>query len=437
MTYPPTQGVLDVAGVGIGPFNMSTAALMATKPELSYRFFDRRESFSWHPGLLFPEATIQVHFLRDLVSLADPTNPFSFASFLKAKKRMYRFLNADFPRVMRPEFNQYFQWASKSIPGLEFGTEVKAAELVDDHFEVDLGGRRVAARNLVLGTGLARNIPECARPYLGAEVYHAIEFLHRDVDFRGKRVALVGGGQTGAELVTQLLADENALPAHLTWISRRPNFQPLDLSPFVSDIFAPAHSEHFFNLPREDQKRLLGEQKLASDGIDYHLLEQIYRRLYVLEFLSGVGRRWTLRPGFELQGVAKPGDHVTLTAKCQLTGALEDFDADVVILCTGFQYALPSCLGPLRHRLHLEDEQLVVRPDFSVEWDGPEDLKIYVQNATRHCRGVADPNLSLMAWRSCKIINSILGQDVYDVEDPHTVIDWPGLRLERPAPQPV
>ncbi len=436
MTYPSDQ-IFDVAGVGIGPFNMSAAALMATKPEVRYRFFDRRESFSWHPGLLFADATLQVHFLRDLVSLADPTNPFSFASFLKAKKRLYRFLNADFPRVLRPEFDQYFQWTSESIPGLEFGRDVKSVQLVSDRLELDLGDQRVVAKNLILGTGLTRLIPECAKPFLGENVFHAIEFLHRGIDFKGKRVALVGGGQTGAELVTQLLADESALPEHLTWISRRQNFFPLDLSPFVSDIFAPAHSEHFFNLEREDQRRLVREQKLASDGIDYHLLEQIYRRLYFLEFLSDSGKRWTLKPGFELQAVSRAADHLTLTAQCELTGALEDFDADVVILCTGFHYVMPPCIGPLKHRFSLDDGQFVVRPDFSIEWDGPEGLNIYVQNATRHCRGVADPNLSLTAWRSAKIINSLMGREVYDVEDPHTVIDWPGLKLEPRVPRVV
>jgi lysine N6-hydroxylase len=64
-----------------------------------------------------------------------------------------------------------------------------------------------------------------------------------------------------------------------------------------------------------------------------------------------------------------------------------------------------------------------VRPDFSIEWDGPPNLRIYAQDAARHMRGIADPNLSLMAWRSAIIANSLLDRQVYDVTRESTVFD--------------
>jgi lysine N6-hydroxylase len=66
----------------------------------------------------------------------------------------------------------------------------------------------------------------------------------------------------------------------------------------------------------------------------------------------------------------------------------------------------------------------VVRSDFSIEWDGPPGLHIYAQNAARHMRGVADPNLSLMAWRSAVIANSLLGRTVYDVNGESSAFDF-------------
>jgi lysine N6-hydroxylase len=39
-------------------------------------------------------------------------------------------------------------------------------------------------------------------------------------------------------------------------------------------------------------------------------------------------------------------------------------------------------------------------------------------------RGVADPNLSLMAWRSAIIANSLLGRQVYDVGGESSVFDF-------------
>jgi len=97
---------------------------------------------------------------------------------------------------------------------------------------------------------------------------------------------------------------------------------------------------------------------------------------------------------------------------------------DQVILCTGYTYAVAPFLSPLAGRLALDDDKYQIAEDFSIAWDGPADRRIYVQNAARFRRGVADPNLSLLAWRSAKIINSLLGRTVYDVEEEPSLVDW-------------
>ena len=51
-----TSHVLDLAGAGIGPFNLSLAAQLDSIPELSVRFFERRAAFAWHPGMMLPGA---------------------------------------------------------------------------------------------------------------------------------------------------------------------------------------------------------------------------------------------------------------------------------------------------------------------------------------------------------------------------------------------
>jgi lysine N6-hydroxylase len=39
----------DLAGIGIGPFNLSVAAHLDAVPDVKARFFERRERFEWHP----------------------------------------------------------------------------------------------------------------------------------------------------------------------------------------------------------------------------------------------------------------------------------------------------------------------------------------------------------------------------------------------------
>ena len=75
----PDAPVHDLVGVGIGPFNLGLAALAAPL-DLDAVFLDRADEFRWHPGMMLEGATIQVPFLADLVTMADPTSSQTFSS---------------------------------------------------------------------------------------------------------------------------------------------------------------------------------------------------------------------------------------------------------------------------------------------------------------------------------------------------------------------
>ena len=425
-------GPLDAIGVGIGPFNLSLAALL-TPTGFHARFFERNADFQWHPGLLFPEATVQVSYLKDLVTLADPTSRYSFLNFLHAKKRFYRFIITGQSRVHRLEFNQYLQWVAGQLDNVEFGAEVRTVSLEEGHFSVRLSDRTLSTTNLVLGTGLVPNVPPWARPYLGRELFHSIDYLDHPFDVTGKLVAVVGGGQTGAEVVFHLLRDSERLPTQLMWISSRSNFLPLDDSPFTNELFTPAYSDYFFGLSPEQRDLLLGEQRLASDGVSEGLLQRIYNRLYELEFLErrdvgngggpGTNRLARLMPGQDVVDMRRGASGCELVLRSRW-GDTQEVRADVVVLATGFGYDLPEAMQPLADRLSWDRNGFPVRADFSIAWDGPANLRIYAQDAARHMRGVADPNLSLMAWRSAIIANSLLGKTVYEVAGESSALDF-------------
>lgn len=122
--------VIDLAGIGIGPANLSLAALAQPYPKkITAKFFERSGEFQWHSGMMVPEAMLQVHYLKDLVSLVDPSNPFSFLAYLAKKKQLLSFINANFDQVLRREFNQYYRWASSQLPSLQFNSDVRSVEI--------------------------------------------------------------------------------------------------------------------------------------------------------------------------------------------------------------------------------------------------------------------------------------------------------------------
>jgi len=105
-------------------------------------------------------------------------------------------------------------------------------------------------------------------------------------------------------------------------------------------------------------------------------------------------------------------------------GDVRDFQVDTIIACTGYQALLPPYMESPVPQLKRDGKQLVVRPDYSLAWTGPDDRRIFVQGMTRHQRGVADPNLGVMPWRNATIINSLTGRKVYDVQSESTAMGW-------------
>lgn len=425
-------GTLDAVAVGIGPSNLSLAALLEPVRDVAVRFLDRKERFTWHEGLMLPGSAVQVHWLKDLVSLVDPSSRFSFLSFLAVGNRLYRALNTRRTTVPRREFEQYYQWVASQLASLCFGVTAEAIDLERGDFEVRTSGGVLRTRNVVLGVGLEPRVPDVVRPLVdGDTVFHASCVVGRPRRYDGRRIAVAGGGQSGAEIVRYLLGDREFEPASLVWASRRANFAPLDDSPFTNEYFMPNYSGYFHSLGIDDRLTLVEHQRLASDGISSSLLLDIYRRLYDLEFLEGAERRCTLLPDTRLVGAVRTGEGIRVTWDSR--GARSDDTVDMLICATGYEQALPACLAPLLPRIPLHDGRPAVRKDFSLDWEGPPDRRIYIQNGARHAFGIADPNLSLMAWRSATIANSLAGTDLYAVGDVSAAIDWSPTEDRRPV----
>jgi lysine N6-hydroxylase len=417
------DGLLDVVGIGVGPANLSLAALLHPVAEIESLFLEARDDFAWHPGLLMSESTLQSPYLKDLVSLVDPCNPFSFFNFLVKNRRVYRFLVANFPSVSRREYAAYYRWAAKALPAVRFSAPVRNVRFEDGAFSIDAGGERVRSRHIVVGSGAQPFVPPRLARVLGPAAFHASQFLDREPGLRGKTVAVVGGGQTGAEIVHRLLRAKHDAAARVLWISRRANFIPLDESPFANEYFTPAYADHFYSLPAGARRALLDDQRFASDGISESLLEQIYQRLYELDFIESGDRRYELLPGRELVD-ARP-DAAGLRLELLTDHATEERQVDAVIFCTGYKSGIPDYLAAFTPLIEHDDAGApVVRRDFSVSWSKETTNRIYVHGMARSVRGVAEPNLGLMSWRSAHIVNALCERAVYDTTTAPSPVTW-------------
>ncbi|GAA2918005.1 lysine N(6)-hydroxylase/L-ornithine N(5)-oxygenase family protein [Streptomyces mexicanus] len=442
----------DLVGIGIGPFNLSLAALAHPLSELDTAFYDQRPRFRWHPGQLIDGARIQVPFLADLVTLVDPANQWSFLNYLKARERLFPFYFAERLHIERAEYDAYCRWVSDHLPGLYFGHQVDAVRWNPEHrlFEVDytqldtdgeaeaLG--RAYTRNIVLGIGTEPHIPDPLKPLTGspgAPVVHAADYLdHRDTLLTAGHVTVVGTGQSGAEIFLDLLRHRPAGAERLTWIGRTEAFAPMEYSKLGLEHFTPDYTRYFHALPEPVRDRLLPTQWQLHKAVDADTLAAIHDELYHRSLHGG----WpdaVLTPGVRVRTAGRVASHtIELHLEHTQQGTRSRLTTDAVVLATGYRprplLPLLAGLDPYLRRDSSDrpriDEHYRLVLDPAVTATG---CHAYVQNAELHTHGVGTPDLGLAAWRSATILNAVTGTDTYPLPA-RTAFTTFGLHARRP-----
>lgn len=425
---------VDFIGVGIGPFNLSIAALSQEAEGFSSRFFDARPHFAWHPGMLVPDCHMQTMFLKDLVSAVTPTSPYSFVNYLVKRKKFYRFLTTELRTVSRDEFSDYLRWAAEGMGNLSFNHTVERIDFDDrrQRFVVQTSQGETFARHVCLGIGKQPHLPPCVKKTTPT-CFHASEMSLRLPNLNNKRVTIVGGGQSGADLFLNAFRGAWGDVAQINWVSRRNNFNALDEAAFANEYFTPEYVSGFVGLNEHARRKMLDEQKMTSDGITADSLLTLYRELYHRFEVLGLPRNARLLPSRSVCGMESRGQGWQLLLEHHLDNGYDTLESDVVIFATGYRPTLPPMLSPLMPRLAVRDAcNFNVRDDFTLEWDGPKENHLFAVNASMHTHGIAEPQLSLMAWRSARILNRALGRDFFELSTPPALIEWRSGSREKP-----
>ncbi|MDX3190100.1 SidA/IucD/PvdA family monooxygenase [Streptomyces sp. MN03-5084-2B] len=408
-----------LAGVGIGPFNLSLAALASGVESLDAVFFDARPEFRWHPGLLVDGATLQVPFLADLVTLVDPTNPFSFLNYLRDRGRLLPFYFAERFHMPRVEYDDYGRWAAARLPSCHFGHEVTGIRWAGDAFELAIAGREpVLADHVVLGVGSVPSVPEPLRDLVadpGVLALHSADYLtHRDELLAADSVTVVGSGQSGAEVLLDLLRHRSTVDG-VRWLARTPAFAPMEYSKLGLEQFTPDYTAYFHGLPEAVRDRLLPTQWQLYKGIDTETIGAIHDELYRRSITGPPGA--VLTPGVEVVSASTVDGGIELGVR----HAQQDRDATLrtaaVVAATGYAEAPAGpLLAGLGDTLRRDRRgRLDVGADYRVALDLPGSL--FVQNAERHTHGPGAPDLGLGAWRAAVILNAVCGKTVHELPD--------------------
>jgi lysine N6-hydroxylase len=412
--------IYDIVGIGIGPFNLGLAALCAPIDSLSTLFLDQANEFNWHPGMMLSDATLQVPFMADLVTMADPTSPYSFLNYLKQTDRIYKFYIREDFFVLRKEYNAYCKWAITHLQNCQFAQKVITINYVDGIYQIEkldqITGNieNILTKKIVLGTGTAPKVPDFVNPTIHQHAIHSSEYLKfKQTLLEQKTVTVIGSGQSAAEIFYDLLPEtENGLK--LKWFTRPDRFFPMEYSKLTLELTSPEYVDHFYNLSDAKRKQLLSKQNSLFKGINFELINQIFDKLYELS-VDGEKINAELMPNCQLNNLTVNNDG-SYQLDFYHNESEKDFkvDTDAVVLATGYKYNEPGFLSAINDRIARNTDGLFqVHRNYAIDINGKE---IFVQNAELHTHGFVTPDLGMGAYRNASIINSILGFEIYPVE---------------------
>ncbi|PZE82740.1 lysine N(6)-hydroxylase/L-ornithine N(5)-oxygenase family protein [Curtobacterium sp. MCBD17_032] len=415
-----TTPVHDLVGIGIGPFNLGLACLTDPVDDLDAVFLDARDGFAWHHGMMLDDATIQVPFLADLVTMADPTSSFSFLAWLKETGRLYPFFIREDFHPLRSEYDAYCRWAADRLDTLRWGRRVVAVEhdaeqdLFTVHAETADGAETYRARHIVVGVGTEPSVPAALRD-LDGPVLHSADYLPNRDALRGAgSVAVIGSGQSAAEVYRDLLEGTRDGGYRLDWITRSPRFFPMEDTKLTLEMTSPEYTDHFHALPEDVRDRLGREQRGLYKGISADLVSEVYDALYRISARGPVPT--TLRTETSVTAAAWDADRAVyrLTLRHEQLGATYEHEVERLVLATGYTPRPPRFLDPVAHLVARDAAgRLAVARDHHVDTLGG---RIWVQNAEEHTHGLTAPDLGMGAWRNASIIRSVTGREVYGLE---------------------
>ncbi|MGP4060254.1 lysine N(6)-hydroxylase/L-ornithine N(5)-oxygenase family protein [Halobacillus sp. H74] len=426
----PSTTIHHVIGIGLGPFNLGMAALMDSIDDIHCLFLEKEPEFEWHPGMLIEGTTLQVPFLADLVSMIDVKNEYSFLNYLQEHNRLYHFYFLEKFHIPRKEYNHYCRWVCRKLDSCRFEKNVLQVEPLDHEgktiYQVTVEDMKSGTHehflteNIVMGIGTEPGIPEPFREHLGSKVFHTSEYLSkRQAGLNGETVAVIGSGQSAAEVFLDVAKQQQISGGSLEWYTRSNGFFPMEYSKLGLEYFSPDYIDFFYELPQWKKDDLLQNQELLYKGISAETIGEIYDHLYERS-IGDVEPPLHLQAMTEMTDLRWNGDTWTLNGIQRISEEDMETEADVVILGTGYQQRVPGFLKEMNDVISWDESgRFQVRKDYALETSLDGEGEIYVQNGEIHSHGVGAPDLGLGAYRNAVIINQIAGREVFPIPDKH------------------
>ena len=461
---------VDVLGIGFGPSNLALAIAveehnggLRSGPPVTAAFVERQPRFGWHRGMLIDDATMQVSFLKDLVTMRNPASDYSFVSYLHSRGRLADFINHKILFPLRIEFHDYLEWAAARVDHLvAYGQEATDVQPVVEGGTVvafDVVTRRPGggpgagvtvrrARNVVVAVGLAPSLPPGVE--LGPRTWHNLDLLSRvetlPASPEPERFVVVGAGQSAAEVVEFL---HRCFPsAEVCSVFARWGYTPSDDTPYANRIFDPDAVDVYYGADEAVKRMLFDYHRNTNYSVvDQDLINELYRREYQEKVqgrprlrMLNASRVTEVRPSGRTGPTSRSGGDGPLQVEVEFLpdGERTVLAADAIVYATGYR-PTDACrvlggAGDLVRRR--PDGAPEVGRDYRMALDAPARAGIYLQGGTEHAHGITSTLLSNIAVRTGEIVESIAARRTAGTAG-SAATPPPPARTGQPVPAPL
>lgn len=416
--------IFDVIGVGFGPANIALAIALEEKTLGGrYLFLESNTAPDWQPEMLIDGSDTQHNPLRDFVTPRNPVSPYGFLSYLKAKDRLFDYLNLGLEFPYRLEYARYVRWVARQFDRwVSYGERVtaisragSAGELIQVRTSL---GRTLLARTLSFGPGRTPFVPEVFSGEFAGRVAHFTQYLTANARWcsegEPRSIAVVGSSQSAVELTLDLSARYPNAQIHNVF--RSFSYQLKDTSPFTEGVYFPEFVDDFHAAPIELQKRLTAEVLRSNySSADLDVIKTLYHKLYVQK-LDG-RERIHLYNMSEIKEAVLDQGQVRLTLHNALKGQDKQLKVDSVVLATGFRNLgnasndefLPELLRDVAAKAcRRSDGSVKVERDYLIASQDPNFPPIFLNGLCESTHGFGDAgSFSLLSLRSWMIAEKV------------------------------
>lgn len=423
-----THQDVELLAIGAGPSNLALAvALEELAPDDLARnslLIERSDAVAWQQGLLLPWVTSQISFLKDLVTLRDPSSRFSFVNYMHSIGRLDEFINMGGLWPYRTEISSYLNWVANSLAKvrLELGRECAAIEARRGADGAVTGwttrladGSTISSRYLVVAGGRDAHVPAPLAGLPADRVVHSTQYSHRLATLDRElpyRVAVVGGAQSAAEMFRALQDD---LPnAQIAWVMRSLGPGVLQSSKFTNEMYYPSFVDKVYNASPEGREAIWREMHRTNySGVEPELLDALYAERYVDRLNNRTRTRLVTMVDIVGGQVPESGAGVELDLSDRTTGQVTRTPFDLVFLGTGFERRMPSLIRRLGDELGLGEDEIAVNRAYRLEFGEQGAAAVgaaacYLQGVNEATHGVGDSLFSVLAVRAADTVRDIL-----------------------------